>query len=408
MSRITVWNQPNIPITPKTDQMRTFSIISALALSIYLISGCAKPGFDVNLYSDEDYEMMSEYINIPQALDEYDLFFPSYYRRTSTSIDDRVATVGRVLFYDKNLSKDRSVSCASCHEQNIAFSDSKAFSEGIEGKTTLRNSIALGSVFSFQEYYGPSRIPFFWDNRAESVEDQSEQTFANKNEMGMEMHEVLGRVLEQPYYQPLFESAFKEEVITRDMVLQAISVFVNSIGSFDSKFDQELAKKHTSGFASNVAQSAEMDFEGFTAAENRGKSIYMANCSSCHSADMGAPSVRSANNGLSTSYEDLGLGEHSPLDSNEGLFKVPTLRNIALTGPYMHDGSIETLSDVIDHYSEGIQDYKNLSQDLKKSDGSPKNLNLSENNKSDLLAFLHTLTDESLLVNERFSDPFID
>ncbi len=385
--------------------MRTLTILASFSALIYLLSGCAKEGFDINLYSDEDYAEISQYLNISQSLENYDMVFPTYYRRANSQTDDRIATVGRVLFYDANLSKDRSVSCASCHEQNIAFSDDKAFSDGIEGKQTTRNSIALGSVFSFREYYGVGRIPFFWDNRANTVEDQSTETFANKREMGMEMHQVVDRVWEQPYYRPLFRAAYEQEDITEAMVLEAISVFVNSIGSFDSKFDQQL--EVVTDNPNVVMESAHKEFPGFSEAENRGKAIYMANCASCHATDMGAPPVTSGNNGLYENYEDIGIGEHQYGSSNDGLFKVPTLRNIALTAPYMHDGSIATLPEVIEHYNSGIKPYVNLSNSLKDGAGNAKRFYFSQQDKDDLLAFLYTLTDESLLVDERFSDPFI-
>lgn len=142
-------------------------------------------------YTPESYAMMSQYLDIPESPLEYKLDFPDYYNTDFTLYDKDIATLGRVLFYDKNLSDDRTISCASCHKQEIAFSDDVAFSRGIAENETERNSLALGSVFSFSEYYGAEsfgRIPFFWDNRATTVAEQATATFANDLEMGMEMH----------------------------------------------------------------------------------------------------------------------------------------------------------------------------------------------------------------------------
>ena len=194
-----------------------------------------------------------------------------------------MATLGRVLFYDKNLSKDKTISCASCHAQSIAFSDDKAFSDGIENRATDRNSLALGAVFSFSEYYGNAsfgRIPFFWDNRASSVQEQSEQTFANPNEMGMEMHQVLERVKEMPYYTPLMKAAFGLGDITEQKILDAINEFVNSLGSFNAPFDKALDNEFRNH--NNAISAVQEDFALFNAQENLGKRLYLDNCASCH------------------------------------------------------------------------------------------------------------------------------
>jgi len=314
--------------------------------------------------------------------------------------------LGRVLFYDKNLSEDREISCASCHKQELAFSDDVAFSRGIADRETARNSLSLGSVFSFSEYYGAEsfgRIPFFWDNRAISVAEQATATFANDLEMGMEMHEVVSRVNEQPYYEPLFAAAFgRTSDVTEENVLEAISEFVNSMGSFDSRFDQGLSMKtNGSNGSSNLTSLAQQDFPNFTDQENVGKAIYQQDCAGCHSPIVSAPSRTRSNNGLTVSYVDSGIGQMTGASQDMGMFKVPTLRNIALSAPYMHDGSLATLEEVIEHYSSGIAAHPNLDLGLE-----PGGFGYDQAEKDALLAFLKTTSDEGYTTAVKYSDPF--
>ena len=147
------------------------------------------------------------------------------------------------------------------------------------------------------------------------------------------------------------------------------------------------------------------DFVGYTAQENIGKTLYMDNCASCHSFDHQFTEVATANNGLDINYEDKGVGEHSSDPSKIGVFKVPFLRNIELTGPYMHDGRFATLDDVINHYSEGIQNHDNLHNNLRSGDVAKK-MNFTDDDKASLKAYLLTLTDKEVIADVKFSDPF--
>ena len=379
-----------------------------IVLSTVFIASCIKKGADIKYYyyQEGDFEVLSKYLSINEYPDDYTLNFPSYYSRGfNTSFDNGIATLGRVLFYDKNLSSDRSVSCASCHKQELAFSDDKALSTGIQNRSTDRNSLALGSTFNFREYYGnPSfgGIPFFWDNRAFTVSEQSEQTLANEKEMGMQMHEVVERVKELEYYEPLFKAEFGGNINSNN-VLFAISEFVNALASFESKFDKGL-EVHFEKYNS-IINLGQNDFENFTDSENRGKNIYMSKCASCHSENFGAPTKIAANNGLYMDYPDKGVGSITGEANDYAMFKVPTLRNIMYTAPYMHDGSLATLEDVIDHYSSGIQKHNNLSPELLSGNEVVK-MNFSNQDKEDLLAFFSTLSEPNLMTDEKFSDPF--
>ncbi len=375
------------------------------------VTSCKKEGVDIeyHYYPQEDYELMSQYLELEPVPVSYENDFPNYYSSSIRTYDRDLATLGRVLFYDKNLSKDRSISCASCHKQEIAFSDDIPFSDGVDQRKTARNSLALGSVFSFNEYYGSAiigRVPFFWDNRASSVQEQSQATLANPLEMDMELHEVRSRVEEQPYYPPLFKAAFGHEIQNEQEILDAIAVFVNSIGSFNTRYDQAVDKYLESNGSLIGIRTA--DLSGFSDAEQRGRQLYLNNCSSCHGnieEGVSAPGLIQANNGLAVSYEDQGMGVNEGSSFN-GLFKVPTLRNIEKTGPYMHDGSLATLEDVVEHYSSGIQSHQNLSDELKGVGNQPMRFNYTEGQKADLVAFLKTYTDDEFLNNPKYSDPF--
>ncbi|MEO1412976.1 MAG: cytochrome c peroxidase [Bacteroidota bacterium] len=392
---------------------KPLTTLSVLLLFVAIFGACKNREFNVsyNLYTEEEFATISAHLNLTQDPVNYDFNFPSYYLGgTLRSTTNEAATLGRVIFYDKNLSKDRSKSCASCHKQALAFSDDVPLSEGIEGRRTDRNSLALGSVFNFAEYYGSptsNRIPFMWDNRATSVAEQSRGTFANSNEMGMDMHEVVSRVRAQEYYQPLFTKAFGAERISEDLVLRALTSFINSMSQVNSTFDQELSKlTGKNGLVASV--EVYNDFGGYSVSENAGKALFLANCSSCHGRIMEPTPIIASNNGLSTQYQDRGVGALSNQPEEVGLFKVPPLRSIALTAPYMHDGRFATLEEVLDHYSSNIQNHPNLGAQLRNPlNNQPRRFDFSDQDKRDIIAFLHTLTDHSVLTQERFSDPFL-
>ncbi len=382
-----------------------------LLAAVLLLAACKqKPDFEYYYYEPEDYALLSQYLNLPDRPDNYSTKLPKHLEAAglfAREVNRDKAILGRVLFYDKNLSKDKKVSCASCHKQEIAFSDDTPVSRGVFDRVGTRNSIALGSVLSFAAYYGtdlfgPSGIPFFWDNRAGTASEQNLATMANPVEMDMTHADIVKAVSEQPYYRPLFRMAFGDEQVTASRVSEAIANFVNAIGSFRSRFDREAER--TIG-PDNWSGRERLDFAGFTDAENRGKKIYLDNCASCHSPVQGRPMKMFANNGLDATTTDPGVGGITKKASDMGMFKVPLLRNIALTAPYMHDGRFATLEEVIDHYSTGIKPHPNLSPELRVG-GQPRRFNFTPQQKSDLIAFLNTLTDTEILKDKRFSNPF--
>ncbi len=380
-----------------------------------LFSSCGEDAVsqEFKRYEDADYEVLTRELNLPQGGLSYDLNFPDYYSRIGfgsnpTPQDVDMVTLGRVLFYDVNLSKDRSVSCASCHDQSLAFSDDVSLSMGVEQRSGSRNSIALGSVFSFSEYYGQETspgIPFLWDNSATTPQEQIHKAIANENEMGMTIQDIYTRTKDEPHYQVLHKYAFGPGEVKPENMIDALAAFVNSIASFDSKLDDAIDSHLSQGknFDGSVLPN---DMSMLSSKENQGLQIYKANCGSCHGELMNAPSRLAENNGLDSDIgEDLGVGGINGSYYDRGKFKVPTLRNIALTAPYMHDGRFQTLEQVVDHYSTGIQDHPNLSYDLRSGSQATK-FNYTENQKEALIAFLNTLTDNKLITDEKYSNPF--
>lgn len=380
--------------------------LPVLAVAILAASCAKKSDFNYYYYTPEEYAVLSKTLDLPELPDDYTIEFPSHLRNQglfARGIERDKAILGRVLFYDKNLSKDRTVSCGSCHKQDKGFGDDKAVSDGVESRAGDRNSIALTSVANFSAYYGTDlngsqAIRFFWDNRAETAALQSRGSLTNPKEMDMHMEEVAKAVQAQPYYVPLFKRAFGDANVSQDRVLEALANFVNSIGSYQSKFDEEASK--VGGF-----NNYSTPFSGFSASENAGKSLYMANCASCHSSSMGRPVLFNASNGLDLNPTDVGVYDVTKISSERGTFKVPTLRNIAVSAPYMHDGRFKTLDEVIDFYSTGINAHANLHPDLK-SGNAPRKFNYTAQQKSDLIAFLGTLTDQRAAEAKRFSNPF--
>lgn len=321
----------------------------------------------------------------------------------NTPADNRTtnegATLGRVLFYDTNLSQNRTVSCASCHKQEMGFSDDAVFSVGFEGGLTARHSMGLANA----RFYASGR--FFWDQRAETLEEQVLMPLQDPVEMGMTLDEVVARVEEAEYYPELFSAAFGDSEVTTDRISKALAQFVRSMLSTKSKFDEGRA----------MVDDRLEDFPNFTQEENLGKKFVVAppplgglGCLLCHTGEAFI-AIQAMNNGLDLETTDPGYGEVTGAAIDDSTFKVPSLRNIAVRPPYMHDGRFATLSEVVDHYSEGIQAHANLPL----TGFFPRNsegvipLRLNRYQKDSLIAFLHTLTDHEMLTDPKFSDPFV-
>ncbi len=306
-------------------------------------------------------------------------------------VTNAAATLGRALFYDKRLSLNQTISCSSCHQREHGFSDPHRFSTGFQGGLTGRNSMGLGNARWYQ------RRAFFWDERAARLEDQVLQPIQNSVEMGMTLTGLVARLSAEPYYTTLFTSAFGSATVTSDLISRALAQFVRSIISTHTKFDIGAATA----------------FANFTPQENQGRQIFntVGNCAACHGTDNFVPGPAINNNGLEFPLADLGRGGITGLPQDNGLFKVPSLRNIELTSPYMHDGRFATLEDVVEFYDHDVVDNPNLSPPLRNPPGSPgaglpRRLNLTAVQKAALVAFLKTLTDTTMMTDPKFSDPF--
>lgn len=326
------------------------------------------------------------------------------------TMDDKIATLGRVLFYDPRLSVNNATSCASCHKQQYAFADNAALSTGYQGGKTLRNTPGIINAVN--------KSVFFWDGRVGTLELQTLMPVGNHIEMGLEKTGLLpGKLAAISYYPEYFQMAFGSPEITNERISAALACFVRSIASANSAMDQ-------GGMSADAMQGRLLFVSKFHCATcHKGNNLGGATLSSPYlSTDsvlipsQTAQVPNTSNIGLDVSYTDQGEQALTGRSNQNGYFVIPSLRNIALTAPYMHDGRFKTLDEVIDHYSTGIQAHPNLDPILLQSNfdqgfvsattGAPVKMNISATEKRQLIAFLNALTDESMTTDVRFSDPF--
>jgi cytochrome c peroxidase len=327
-------------------------------------------------------------------------------------ITDAGAALGRVLFYDRQLSRNNTVSCASCHLQRAAFADPRRVSVGYEGGRTTRNAMSLVNL----RYSGVkhARPGFFWDERAATLEQQALMPIQDQLEMGMTLDELETKLQALPYYPPLFQQAFGSPMVSRQAIARAMAQFLRSLNSWDSRFDRAAAELPPGEYAT--------PFKEFSEQENLGKKLFIEGlggvaefgCAFCH-VPPGFGMPKSFNNGLDRQYDDAGLGalevpSNDPFTpSNHGKFKSPSLRNIELTAPYMHDGRFATLEQVVQHYSRGIHPHENLGLIFQgeENDAGTAGFGFDQQQQTALVAFLKTLTDQQFVTDPKFSDPFI-
>lgn len=343
-----------------------------------IFTSCQKAGSDIEFKSPE--------LNLPATPlnysgDQFPDHFASVSGFDNTPLDNTItddgATLGRVLFYDTKLSLNNTVSCGTCHEQSKAFSDGKELSPGFEGKLSTRNTLSIiNPRFS---------TTLTWTGQNISIEEQVLQPINNHLEMGLENLDQLSAKLQQTdYYPALFEKAFGTTEVSHELISKALAQFLRSMKCSQAKYDQ--------GFNNN--------FANFTAQERLGKELFESQengCANCHRS-VNFYYGSESNIGLSMNYEDQG--------KSNGEFRIPSLRNVGITAPYMHDGSMTTLEEVVEHYNSKVQPHPYLDWRLKDANGEPKKLNLTENEKAAMVAFLETLTDENFITNEKWSNPF--
>ena len=306
---------------------------------------------------------------------------------TENPITDHGATLGRVLFYDTRLSANNTIACGSCHVQKHAFADPNRFSRGFHGGLTDRHAMTIANV-----RYHP-RARFFWDERGANLEEMVLMPVANSLEMGVKLEQLPAILGRDQRYPELFRQAFGDAAIDIPRISRALAQFLRAMVSYQAKYDEGRAK----------ARTVTEDFANFTPQENRGKALFLRNCSLCHLPEQEAHfiMVEPVNTGLDedTEHSDGGVGDITVNARDVGRFKSPALRNVEVTGPYMHDGRFATLDAVLEHYSSGGKKHPN-------KDVRIQPLRLTNSEKTALIAFLKTLTDRAFLEDPRFSDPF--
>ena len=327
---------------------------------------------------------------------------PAYIQRNNTTVGNAItdagATLGRVLFYDKRLSKDNTISCSSCHRQETAFSDTSTASTGVAGTTGRHSMRLINARFA-------TEARFFWDERAATLEAQTTRPIQDHVEMGFSgtsgdpaFSDLVVKLSAIDEYRVLFALVFGDATITENRVQRALAQFVRSIQSFDSKYD-----------AGRATTPDNQPFPNFTAQENTGKQLFLnppngggAGCAGCHRPPEFDIDPNSGNNGVTGS-----LSGGTDLTNT----RSPTLRDLVAAngvpnGPMMHNGVFGTLAQVINHYAAIPGDNAGLDPRLRRPGGNVQTLNLSPQQRNDLAAFLRTLTGTSVYTDPKWSSPF--
>lgn len=355
---------------------------------------------------------------------------PFSYNVSGTS--DHLPTLGRVLFYDPRLSVNNTVSCASCHKQALAFSDNTAFSRGFENRITPRNSMPiqniistlfkadnsvidpsssdsltidtnpdigayLPGVFVSPDFFAqPTKL--FWDGRENDLAIMVTRPIINHIEMGISNLDVLAQKLSTlKEYNALFTNAFGNQEITKEKIATGLSAFLLSIRSNQSKFDKSVNFTINNSFTNNIPEAGSQ----LSAIEELGRQLFFNKftCNSCHESN------GFADIGLDANPKDMGMSSITGISAQAGMFKIPSLRNVELTAPYMHDGRFKTLEEVLQHYSHGIANSTNLDERLRVN-GNAKQMNMSDAEIKAIVAFLTTLTDYEMITDPKLSNPF--
>ncbi len=339
----------------------------------FVFAGCNQPD-EPDVYVTTPYEL-----NIPQGLPPMDPFIPVDNPMTVEGV-----ALGRKLFYDPLLSDDNSQSCSSCHFQEHGFAEPRRFSEGIDGSIGNRNAMALINL-------GWNQFGFFWDGRDATLEEQALKPVTNPIEMNTSWPEVEAKLNADTEYKLLFKQAYNVDYIDSLTVAKAIAQFERTLISGNSRFDK--------WYNQQIIQLNESELRGFVLYNGEG-----ADCFHCHGLGGLITDNRFRNNGMDTDFSaDEGRYLVTGDEPDKGKFRTPTLRDIEMTAPYMHDGRFFTLEEVIDHYSEHILPSATIDplMELVGNGGAQ----LTAQDKQDLIAFLKTFTDEEFLTNPEHSDP---
>ena len=305
------------------------------------------------------------------------LNFPApIYNFEENPLDSNKIEIGRTLFYDPILSKDNTISCSSCHSPYNAFSHTDHdLSHGIYDSIGTRNAPALFNLAWHRS--------FMWDGAINHLDMQALAPINHAGEMGETTKNVVDKLNKSSIYPVLFESAFGTKEITGELMLKALTQFQLTLVSANSKYDQVKSGK-----------------KFFSSKEQNGYKLFKQNCNSCHTEPLFS-SYQFANNGLpiDSTLSDYGRKRITQKTEDNMLFKIPSLRNLSYSYPYMHDGRFNKLNQVLNHYTNGIKDSPTLSLKLKKK------ITFSSNEKVDLIAFLKTLDDKAFVFNPKNKFP---
>ncbi|WP_436516018.1 cytochrome-c peroxidase [Ekhidna sp. To15] len=381
---------------------------------IYFLNACSSAEVEETItISDQDaiLEQFNGDIDLNELPNYANQAVPAYISKDNTSgnpITDRGAILGRILFYDKNLSSDNSIACASCHQQAFAFGDGDLASTGVNG-TTGRHSMRLINARFAEE------ANFFWDERAGSLEEQTTQPIQDHIEMGFSGHNgdddinsLFDRLESIEHYNELFTSVYGDEQVTEQRMQNALSQFIRSIQSFDSKYDEGRA----------LSGNNNENFSNFTAEENEGKELFMRRpnfnnngvriggglgCNACHRAPEFDIDPGSRNNGIIASLSN-------PDELDIEVTRSPSLRDLfnnagEANGPMMHTGFTEDIDEVLEHYNNISESGNGLDRRLNPN-GNPQNLAMTESEKEAVVAFLMTLSGSDVYSNLKWGNPF--
>jgi cytochrome c peroxidase len=357
--------------------------LNILFLIFVVLVACGK--------DDEITKISAVYDATPYVLNYGNLPAPTIQQDNPLTVEG--VKLGKMLFFETMLSKDGSQACASCHRQPDGFSDTLRFSIGVEQLPGKRQAMPIFNM----AYHSNA---FFWDGRAQLLRDQALKPIQDPLEMNETLENVVAKLSATEMYPDQFVRAFDSDLITPEKMALAMEQFMLSIVSYESKYDKFLAGE-----------------EILSPSEERGRQLFFteynpffpdfsgADCAHCHGGD-NFENDDYMNNGLDedASFRDIGRQAVTNLMADKAKFKVPSLRNVAVTPPYMHDGRFQTLRQVIDHYNGGIKSSSTVDPAILNT--KQTGLLLTEQDKQDLENFLKTLTDENFLTNPEYKSPF--
>lgn len=360
--------------------------ISIVATFLIVLIACKK-----DTKTNNPTEEPAKYDDTPYAFSSGSFPVPTI--ASDNALTEQGVHLGRMLFYEKTLSKNNLISCASCHKQEFAFDDTARFSIGVLGLKGKRQAMAIFNTAWHNN-------EFFWDGRAHLLRDQALLPIQDTLEMFETLPSIINKLSNNPMYKVQFTKAFGSSEVTSEKVSKALEQFMNSIVSNESKYDKYLAGSATlTPSEDNGRKLFFQEYNQFFPAQSG------AECSHCHSG-FNFTNNDYMNNGMDTdaSITDIGREKVTGNVADKAKFKVPSLRNIALTAPYMHDGRFKTLEEVVDHYNNGLKASTYIDPALENTRGT--GLMLTAQQKMDLVNFLKTLTDNSLVTNPKYKNPF--